>query len=165
MIRVKKKRVKYVLIIPRWRLLVILIKGALARAIAFGPDFSNQVWSTIWVEMDCPMIRFNLGASRWMAEGTYPSRLEKWCACRLGRVLSCLLVREASSRATKTPIIVTARAASFRVKGMDAIGVLGGRIFEMRRRPATMLPQANRLIGLITVGLFSLIGDRGLNRG
>lgn len=28
-----------------------------------------------------------------------------------------------------------------------------------------MLPQASRLIGLITAGLFSLIGERGLNRG
>lgn len=28
-----------------------------------------------------------------------------------------------------------------------------------------MLPQARRLMGLITAGLFSLIGDKGLNRG
>lgn len=38
-------------------------------------------------------------------------------------------------------------------------------MLEVISSPAIMLPQANRLIGLITAGLFSLIGDRGLNRG
>lgn len=32
-------------------------------------------------------------------------------------------------------------------------------------RPATMLPQASRLIGLMTAGLSSLIGESELNRG
>lgn len=48
---------------------------------------------------------------------------------------------------------------------MVMIGVLIGRIFEVIRRPAKMLPQARRLIGLIVVGSFSLMGERGLNRG
>lgn len=91
--------------------------------------------------------------------------LEKWCAGRLGVVLNCLLVKEASSRAVNTPMIVTARAASLRMGCIDMTGVFKGRMFDVIRRPAIMLPQANRLMGLITVGLFSLIGERGLNRG
>lgn len=44
-------------------------------------------------------------------------------------------------------------------------GVLTNVIFEVINNPATMLPQASRLIGLITEGLFSLIGDIEGNRG
>lgn len=47
-------------------------------------------------------------------------------------------------------MIVTRRAASLSTGGMVMIGVFKGRILEVRIRPATMLPQANRLIGLIT---------------
>lgn len=82
-----------------------------------------------------------------------------------GRGLYCLLVRDASSKASNSPRIVTIRAASFSEGGIVITGVFKGIIFEVIRRPAIMLPQASRLIGLITVGLFSLIGDRGLNRG
>lgn len=38
-------------------------------------------------------------------------------------------------------------------------------MFEVIKSPAAMLPQARRLIGLTTVGLFSLIGEKALNRG
>ena len=79
--------------------------------------------------------------------------------------LNCLLVSEASSRAVRSPRIETARAANFNRGGMDITGVLMGRMFEVISRPAIMLPQASRLMGLITVGLFSLIGERELNRG
>jgi len=44
-------------------------------------------------------------------------------------------------------------------------GVLRGRRLEVIRRPAIMLPQANRLIGFMTAELFSLIGENELNRG
>lgn len=91
--------------------------------------------------------------------------LEKWWVTRLGVVLNCLEVREASSRAVIRPKTVTISAVSLSKGGMDITGVLIGRILDVSRRPATMLPQASRLIGLITAGLFSLIGDRGLNRG
>lgn len=37
--------------------------------------------------------------------------------------------------------------------------------FDVMMRPATMLPQASRLIGFNSVGSFSLIGDKGKNRG
>lgn len=79
--------------------------------------------------------------------------------------LNCLLVREASSKAVSSPIIVTIRADSLRRGGIVITGVFSGRKFEVRRRPARMLPQARRLIGLITIGLFSLIGERDENRG
>ena len=32
---------------PCWVLLVVVIKGAFSEAKAFGPVFSNQVWSII----------------------------------------------------------------------------------------------------------------------
>lgn len=115
--------------------------------------------------MVCPKIRFSLGVRRWIIAGKKPSMLEKWWGVRLGVALNCLLVKEASSRAAKTPMIVTVRAASFRIGGIDITGVFIGRIFDVIRRPAIILPQANRLIGLITAGLFSLIGERGAKRG
>jgi len=79
--------------------------------------------------------------------------------------LNCLLVRVASSKAIIKPRIVTIRAANFRRGGIDITGVFRGVILEVIRRPAIMLPQASRLMGLITAGLFSLIGDKALNRG
>lgn len=83
----------------------------------------------------------------------------------MGACLNCLLVREASSRARKSPRAVTISAASFKLVGMVITGVFKGRILEVIRRPATMLPQASRLMGLITAGLFSLMGERELKRG
>ena len=79
--------------------------------------------------------------------------------------LNCLLVSDANSRAIIRPRMVTIRAASFSTGGIDITGVFRGRILEVIKRPAIMLPQASRLIGLITAGLFSLIGERELNRG
>lgn len=61
--------------------------------------------------------------------------------------------------------MVTIRAANFRRGGIDMIGVFMGTMFEVINRPATILPQANRLIGLITAGLFSLMGESELKRG
>lgn len=144
---------------------MVVTRGMFIEVIALGPVFSNQVWSTIWAAMVCPRMRFSLGGRRWIIAGKNPSMLEKWCIGKLGVVLNCLLVSEASSRAVRTPIIVTARAASFRIGGIDITGVFRGIMLEVIKRPAMMLPQARRLIGLITVGLFSLIGDSGLNRG
>lgn len=68
----------------------------------------------------------------------------------IGVIFSCLEVRFASSSAVRSPIIVTRRAASLSRGGIVIIGVLEGRIFDVRIRPATMLPQASRLMGLIT---------------
>lgn len=80
-------------------------------------------------------------------------------------IFSCLEVKFASSSAVISPITVTRRAASLSRGGIVITGVLEGRIFEVRTRPATILPQASRLMGLITWGSFSLIGERGRNRG
>lgn len=81
------------------------------------------------------------------------------------RVLNCLFVREASSRAVNSPIMVTSRAASFSSGGMVMMGVFKGRRLEVMRSPAMMLPQASRLMELMTAGLFSLMGERVVNRG
>lgn len=142
-----------------------VISGRLRVDTALGPDFSNQVWSTIWLAISWPRVRLSLGARRWMTAGKNPSMFEKWWVGRLGVGLYCLAVKDASSRAISRPMIVTSRAASLRRGGMVMTGVFNGRMFEVMTRPAMMLPQARRLIGLITAVLFSLMGERGLNRG
>jgi len=90
---------------------------------------------------------------------------EKWWVAGAGLILTCLLVISASSKAISRPRTVTISALSFRLGCMVITGVFRGVMFEVRRRPARILPQASRLIGLITAGLFSLIGERGGNRG
>ena len=83
----------------------------------------------------------------------------------VGVIFTCLLVMLARSMAISKPIIVTSRAAILRVVGIVMIGVFIGRKLCVMMNPAMMLPQASRLMGLITSGLFSLIGERGRNRG
>lgn len=72
---------------------------------------------------------------------------------------------DANSIAIKSPIIVTIKAAIFRAIGIVIMGVLKGKKLEVIISPAIILPQASRLIGLITNGLFSLMGESGRNRG
>lgn len=91
--------------------------------------------------------------------------LEKWWGIRVGVGLNCLFVRVASSRAIRSPRTVTVRAASFSIGGIDMTGVLVGIMLEEISKPAMILPHASRLMGLITAGLFSLIGERELKRG
>lgn len=76
-----------------------------------------------------------------------------------------MFVKDANSRARRRPIIVTRRAASLRSGGIVMMGVFRGVMLEVIKRPAIMLPHASRLIGLMTAGLFSLIGESELNRG
>lgn len=83
----------------------------------------------------------------------------------LGVVLNCLLVSCASSRAIRSPRRVTIKAANLRRGGMVMMGVFGRTILVVIRSPAKMLPQASRLMGLMTAGLFSLMGEKALNRG
>lgn len=45
-------------------LLVVVIRGRLRVAVAFGPIFSSQVWSIVWEAMVCPKTRFSLGMRR-----------------------------------------------------------------------------------------------------
>lgn len=165
MARVKRNKARDVLIIPRCMLLVVVTRGIFKVTTALGPVFSNHVWSIIWLAIVWPKTRLSLGAKRWMIAGKKPSILEKWCDARCGTVLNCLLVREASSRAKRRPRTVTTSAASLSSGGIVITGVFSGRIFEVIKRPAITLPQASRLRGLITAGLFSLIGGRGLKRG
>lgn len=76
-----------------------------------------------------------------------------------------MLVREANSKAVSNPRIETARAASLSSVGMVKIGVLKRLMFSITSKPPKMLPHAKRLRGLITAGLFSLIGENGKKRG
>lgn len=132
---------------------------------ALGPVFSNHVWSTVWEAIAWPKTSPTLGVARCVIAGKYPSIFEKWWAGKIGVILSCLLVMDASSRAVSRPKMVTIRALSFRRGCIVMMGVFNGIILEVIIRPAMILPQASRLIGLITAGLFSLIGERGRNRG
>lgn len=63
------------------------------------------------------------------------------------------------------PIMVTSNAAILAKKGIVITGVLIGVKLDVKMSPAMMLPQARRLIGLEIKGLFSLIGERGSERG
>lgn len=57
--------------------LVVVIIGLVAVTIAFGPTFSNHVWSTIWAAIFWPRVRTSFGARRWTTAGKKPSMLEK----------------------------------------------------------------------------------------
>lgn len=63
-----------------------------------------------------------------------------------------------SSRARIIPRVVTMIAAVFVTGGMVIGGVFVGRIRDEISRPAMMLPKANRMIGRMAEGAFSLIG-------
>jgi len=79
--------------------------------------------------------------------------------------LNCVCVKEDRSKAIMSPRMETVRAPSLRRRGIVRVGVERGRKLDMIRRPASMLPHARRLIGLEREGSFSLIGERGKNRG
>jgi len=57
------------------------------------------------------------------------------------------------------------RADVLRVGDIVRVGVFSGRRVVEITKPATMLPHASRLMGAITAGFDSLIGDRGRARG
>lgn len=145
--------------------LIILIIGICALATPFGPRFSSHVWSTSCVAAVCPRERLSLGNVRWKIAGKKASMLEKLWGAVFGLVMVCLLVKLARSMAIISPEMVTIRALSLSVCGMVIMGVFFGIKFETIIRPAIILPHASRLIGLITKGLFSLMGERGRNRG
>jgi len=56
---------------------VVETRGRFAEAIAFGPVFSSQIWSIIWVAIVWPRMRLSFGVRRWMIDGKNPSILEK----------------------------------------------------------------------------------------
>lgn len=65
------------------------------------------------------------------------------------------------SRARAIPRAVTARAVILMDRGIVIVGVFVGMINEVMRNPARILPNASRVMGEVTAGLFSLIGVRG----
>ena len=141
------------------------MRGSWAEVTNLGPTFSNHVWSTACEATDCPRISPILGVDRCVIAGKKPSMLEKWWVDRVGVTFICLLVSEASSRAVRSPRTVTIRALSLSEGCIVIMGVLRGVMLEVITRPAIMLPQASRLMGLITAGLFSLMGESARKRG
>lgn len=89
---------------------------------------------------------------------------EKLCVWMNG-IVGSLLVEEFNSMAISSPRMVTIRADIFVVGGIVIVIIDVGGMFVVRVNPAKMLPMAKRIIGLVRFGLFSLIGDRGRNRG
>lgn len=73
-----------------------------------------------------------------------------------GRVSVCVVFE--SSRARIIPRAVMMIAVVFVMSGMVIGGVFVGSIRDEISRPAIMLPRANRIIGRIAEGVFSLIG-------
>lgn len=61
--------------------------------------------------------------------------------------------------------MVTINAASFSEGWRVIIGVFVGARLVVIKRPVMILPQANRLRGLIRRGVFSLIGESAFVRG
>lgn len=96
--------------------------------------------------------------------GKYPRRFEnlRW----LEGVLNFkFCVARLSSRATVKPSRVTNMAVVFRYIGIVICGIVWGVMLFEIRNPAKMLPTKSRLIGLISVGLFSLMGVSDGKRG
>lgn len=112
-----------------------------------------------------PSVRLIFGTRRWIIGGKNPSILEKLWSVMVGLILICLEVIVASASAITKPVIVTTSAANFREGVIVIVGVFDGKKFMVIMSPAMMLPQASRPIGAIIAGLFSLMGDRGKNRG
>lgn len=65
------------------------------------------------------------------------------------------------SRARAIPRTVTIIAVILMYRGIVIGGVFVGRMNEVMMNPAVMLPNARRVIGEVTAGLFSFIGVRG----
>lgn len=73
---VRRKMVRYVLIIPRVMSFVIFAMVVCASPRPFGPIVSSHVLSS-WVAVDCPRVRFSFGRSRWVIAGKNPNMFEK----------------------------------------------------------------------------------------
>lgn len=71
----------------------------------------------------------------------------------------------ARSKAMRNPRAVTSIAEIFKWVGIVKVTGEDGMMTWFNKRPAMMLPKASRLIGLIIVGLFSLIEETEGKRG
>ena len=108
----------------------------------------------------CPLISKLVELRRCVRGLKYPSEMEKVEAwLRLGEVIAW--VKLESSRARIRPRAVTVIAANLVSVGMVIGGVFTGRMKDVMSRPIIMLPAARRVMGLMTAGLFSLIGVVG----
>lgn len=112
-----------------------------------------------------PRVRLNLGRERCIIEGKNPNMLEKPWGVKREIILICLEAVVANVRAMIRPRIVTIKAAILRGRGIVITGALCGKKFKVIIRPAMILPQARRSIGIIIIGLFSLMGDKVEKRG
>lgn len=158
-----RKEEKYDLIRPFWFVMMMDIFIWISEVV-FGKMFSSQIKSSredadFWL-----IVRLAWGIRRCMIVGKYPSWLENlkefdgWLNFRFWVMLLI-------SSARIKPRIVIARAVIFRYWGMVICGiVVGGMLLEMIN-PAKRLPISRRLMGLVRVGLFSLIVIRVGNRG
>lgn len=72
---------------------------------------------------------------------------------------------EFSSSEIVIPKIVTSNADNFVIGGIVMVIMDVGGMLVVRMKPAKMLPKANRMIGLVRLGLFSLIEDVEVKRG
>lgn len=118
----------------------------------FGPTFSYQDWSIRCVAMFWLNFKFTIGSERCIRVLKYASEFEKLWVLEGFWVLFTIVI---SSKASSRPRIVTVSAVILMYVGIVVGGVFNGVIFSEMSKPATMLPIARRVIGLIIVGLFS----------
>lgn len=118
----------------------------------FGPIFSYQDRSIRCVAMFWLNFRFIIGNERCIRVLKYASEFEKLWMLEDFLVLFTIII---SSKASSRPRIVIASAMVLVCVGMVVGGVFNGVMFSEMSNPATMLPIARRVIGLIIVGLFS----------
>ena len=96
--------------------------------------------------------------------GKYPSRVEN-SECWVGFFMVKFRVRLFSSKAIMNPAMEINRAVVFMYHGIVMVcRLVGGMLYDMKN-PASMLPNARRLMGLMRLGLFSLIMISGGYRG
>lgn len=125
-----------------------------------GPRSLYHERSIRWEAMFWPPFSDWVTLKRCVRGLKYPREVEKFergvCFVKI-RVWATF----ESSRARIMPRAVTVRAVILMDRGIVMGGVFGGRMKEVMRNPAVMLPTARRVIGDVTAGLFSLIGARG----
>lgn len=125
-----------------------------------GPNILYQERSIKWEAMFCPPLRILVMLRRCARGLKYPKDTEKFervvCFVRM-RVWAIFEI----SRAKAMPRAVTARAVILMDRGIVIGGVFVGMMKEVIRNPAIMLPNARRVMGEVTAGLFSFIGVKG----
>lgn len=127
---------------------------------ALGIEVSSHVKSSMFRGVLKLIVRNFLGNKRWKIRVKYPSDVEnKFVSVDVFDFR--LYVRLFSSKAIVNPIRVTKIAVVFKYQGIvitwiDVVGMLYVMI-----NPANILPMAKRLMGFISLGLFSFSVIRG----